>query len=186
LLAERLGNSLAPICEKSNLLFGSLLTLLATGCQSALAPGEPTTAASGTGQNLMQNNPGMMAQHAYLVVTPAAAAGQGPRAQAMRLHDDAMNRMDALATERQRLAGVLAQLPATPAGQRRAARLRRAVATLEAADGQMMDWMHNAHEPDSARHSGAQVAAYWQQQLPVLRQIDQRITTALDSARVLR
>lgn len=140
-----MGNSLAPIYVKNNLLFGSLLPLLATGYQSASAPGKPTTAASGTGQNLMQNNPGMVAQHEHLAVTPAAvAAGQGPRAQAMHLHDDAMNRT-APATERQRLAGALAQLPATPVGQRRAARLRHAVAALEAADGQIMDWMHNAY-----------------------------------------
>lgn len=173
---------------KNSLLFGSLLALLATGCQSPSAPGAPT-AASGPGPNLMQNNPGMMAEHDHMAMpaAPAAAAGQGPRAQAMRLHDAAMNRMDALAAERQRLAGALAQPgAAAPANPGRAARLRRAVAALEAADGQMMDWMHNSHEPDSASHSGAQVAAYWQQQLPVLRQIDQRTTAALDSARVLR
>ncbi|TPG72150.1 hypothetical protein EAH73_02600 [Hymenobacter nivis] len=172
------------------MLFGSLLALLATGCQPASAPDAPATTASGTGPDLMENSPGMMAEHdhmAGMAATPAAAAGQGPYAQAMRLHDAAMNRMDALAAERQRLAGALAQLgTAKPANPGRAARLRRTVAALEAADGQMMDWMHNAHAPDSTSHSGAQVAAYWQQQLPVLRKIDQRTTAALDSARALR
>ncbi|OGX90328.1 hypothetical protein BEN49_23210 [Hymenobacter coccineus] len=165
---------------------GSLLAVLATGCQPASAPDAPATAVSGTGPDLMENSPGMMAEHDHMAM-PAAAAGQGPYAQAMRLHDAAMNRMDALAAERQRLAGALAQLgQAAPTDPRWAARLRRAVSALEAADGQMMNWMHNAHEPDSTSHSGAQVAAYWQQQLPVLRQIDQRTTAALDSARVLR
>ncbi|MGI4885242.1 MAG: hypothetical protein ACRYFR_09815 [Janthinobacterium lividum] len=171
---------------KNNLLFGSLLALLATGCQSSSAPDEPTDAASNSGPDLMQNSPGMMAQNEHMAAMPAPA-DQGPRAQAMRLHDAAMNRLDALATERQRLAGALAQLgAATPADLRRSARLRRAVAALEVADGQMMDWMHNAHEPDPAQHSGAQVTAYWQRQLPVLRQIGQRTAAALDSARVLR
>lgn len=105
----------------------------------------------------------------------------------MRLHDAAMARMDALYSERQRLSGQLARLtPTTPAGQRQTARLRRTVAALAQADSQMMAWMHDLHEPDSTRQPSAQVTAYWQQQLPVLQQVNQRITTALDSARMLR
>jgi hypothetical protein len=51
---------------------------------------------------------------------------------------------------------------------------------------QMMDWMHHLQEPDSTSQPQAKIDAYWRQQLPVLRQLDQRTTAALDSARVLR
>lgn len=98
-----------------------------------------------------------------------------------------MTRMDALYSERQRLSDQLTKLASiTPASPRRAARLRRAVAALAQADDHMMAWMHELHEPDSTRQPRAQVTAYWRQQLPVLRQVNQHITAALDSARALR
>jgi hypothetical protein len=109
-----------------------------------------------------------------------------PRAQAMRLHDAAMAQMDVMYSERQRLSAQLAKLAPPPANQRQAARLRRTVAALTQADDLMMTWMHGVHEPDSTRQPPAQVAAYWQQQMPMLKQIDQQITAALDSARQLR
>ncbi|MFD1466802.1 hypothetical protein ACFQ48_01095 [Hymenobacter caeli] len=179
---------------KNTLLLSGLLALLATGCQSSSAPDqavadEPTTDPSAPGQNMMQNNTGMMAQNEQLnhLHDTLSAPGAGPRARAMRLHEAAMNRMEALGTERQRLAAALAKLSAaTPAGQRRAARLRRTAAALQQADDQMMAWMHDAREPDSTKVSPAQVAAYWQQQLPVLKEIDQRTTAALDSAKALK
>lgn len=161
---------------RTHLFWGCLVAALATGCHSSPTPGEPT----GSGP-VSQSTPLASA------TTQPAAASPTPRAQALRLHDAAMARMDALYSERRRLSGQLAKLtPTTPASQRRAARLRRTVAALAQADTQMMAWMHELHEPDSTRQPGAQVTAYWQQQLPVLRQVDQRITTALDSARALR
>ena len=177
---------------KNTLLLSALLALLATGCQSSSAPTEAVADESAEadptapGQNMMQNNTGMMAQNEQLNHLHDAPAA-GPRAQALRLHESAMGRLQALGTERQRLAGALAKLNAgTPAGQRQAARLRRATAALQQADDQMMAWMHDTREPDSTKASPAQVAAYWQQQLPVLKGIDQRTAAALDSARALR
>jgi len=105
----------------------------------------------------------------------------------MRLHDVAMARMDELYAERQRLNSQLAKLTSpTLAGQHQAARLRRTVDALALADDKMMAWMHDLHEPDSSQQPRAQVTAYWQQQLPVLRQVNQRIIAALDSARAIR
>lgn len=178
---------------KNTLLWGSLLALLAAGCHASSTPDEPADSATGTGQNIMQNNPGMMAQNEQMAAAPGApgtaptAPAGGARAQAMRLHDAAMNRMDALSTERQRLAAALAKLNAnTPAARRQAARLRRAVGALQQADDQMMDWMHRLQEPDSARQPRAQIEAYWRQQLPGLQRLDQRTAAALDSAGALR
>lgn len=171
---------------KNVLLLSALLALAASGCQSSSTADEPAEAdPTASGQNMMQNNTGMMAQNEQLGHLHDAPAA-GPRAQAMQLHEAAMSRLEALGTERQRLAAALARLSAAPAGQRQAARLRRATAALQQADDQMMAWMHDAHEPDSAKVGPAQVAAYWQQQLPILKGIDQRTTAALDSAKALR
>ncbi len=176
---------------KNTLLLNGLLVLLATGCQSSSTPDGSAESDATAGQNMMQNNTGMMAQNEQMAqmhdtARVAASAGVGPRAQAMRLHDAAMARMEALSTERQRLAAALVKLNgATPAGQRQATRLRRAVGALQLADDQMMDWMHKAQEPESTKQSRAQLNAYWQQQLPILQRINQRTTAALDSAKAL-
>lgn len=103
------------------------------------------------------------------------------RAQAMRLHDATMNRLDSLDNERERLT----QLSPTVA-QLQAARLRRTIGALHQADQQMMDWMHQLQEPDSTRQSRARLDAFWRQQIPRLRRIDQLAKTALDSAQPLR
>jgi hypothetical protein len=113
----------------------------------------------------------------------ASPASPGPRAEAMRLHDRAMDQMEPLTTEQERLASALAKLPAT---SQQAGRLRRTIQALHQADEQMMAWMHQLQEPDSATQPPARVAAYWQQQLPTLHRLDQRITAALDSAKALR
>ena len=188
------GHCPAHLRMKNILLLSGIVALLATGCQSSSAPDEPTDPAADAGQNMMQNNSGMMAQNKQMAAmhemkggVSSAPAGAGPRAQAMRLHDAAMGRMDALVAERERLAAALSRLnAATPAGQRQAVRLKRAVGALQQADGQMLDWMHQLHEPDSTQQPRAQVNAYWQQQLPSLQRLGQRITVALDSAKVLR
>jgi uncharacterized membrane protein YccC len=68
-----------------------------------------------------------------------APTGNRLRAQAMRLHDAAMNSMDALNSEHQRLTGRLIKLGSDPS----APRLQRTITALQQADKQMMDWMHN-------------------------------------------
>lgn len=150
--------------------------MLAAGCHSSPSPGD-----------LTRSGPATQPASSPRATTRPSSPSLTPRTQALHLHDAAMARMDALYSERQRLSAQLAKLaPTTPASQRRAARLRRSVAALAQADDQMMTWMHGLQEPDSTRQPPAQVTAYWQQQLPVLQRLDQRITSALDSARVLR
>jgi hypothetical protein len=112
-----------------------------------------------------------------------APTGNRPRAQAMRLHDAAMNSMDALNSEHQRLTGRLIKLGSSDPS---APRLQRTITALQQADKQMMDWMHNLQEPDSTSQPRAQVDAFWRQQLPNLQQLDQRIKAALDSAKAVR
>jgi hypothetical protein len=151
-----------------------LVAVLATGCHSSPTPGDatgPATAAQPTTTS---------EAHAHRVASPASP---GARAEAMRLHDSAMNQMEALTMEQARLTSALRKLPtASPP----AARLRRTVLALQQADQQMMAWMHQLQEPDSTTQPHAQVEAYWQQQLPTLHRLDQRITAALDSAKALR
>ncbi len=168
-----------------NLIWGiSLVAALVTGCHSSPTPGETTGLATAARPAADTAAPALLpSPSAHSLEHEHHAASTGARAEAMRLHDAAMNRMEALTTEQERLAGALAKLPAASL---RASRLRRTTLALHQADRQMMTWMHQLQEPDSATHSQAQVAAYWQQQLPTLHQLDRRITAALDSARVLR
>ena len=149
----RMNNSLGGFC---------LVALLAAGCHSSPAPGDTT---------------GLLPPMAQ----PAAPASPSLRAQAMRLHDAAMNRLDSLYSERERLTGRLAA-----ASQPQAARLRRTIGALQAADQQMMGWMHQLREPDSTRQPRAQLDAFWQQQIPQLRRLDQLAKAALDSAQAVR
>lgn len=167
-------------------LGGCLLALLATGCNSSSTPADTATATPAASADT--SHPAAPMAHMAGMGGPAPA-GNTPRAQAMRLHDAAMNSMDALTGEHQRLTGSLAKLklsPAAPATQARAARMQRTVAALQQADKQMMDWMHNLQEPDSASQPRAQVDAFWRKELPGLQQLDQRIRAALDSAKALR
>ena len=171
-----------------NLVWGIfLVAALATGCHSSPTPGEttgPATSQPTTDATTRPTPPAHEHEHSMAAMPGMAGpASSGARAEAMRLHDAAMNQMEALTTEQERLAGTLAKLPAASP---RAGRLRRTTLALHQADQQMMAWMHQLQEPDSATHPQAQVEAYWRQQLPTLHQLDQRITAALDSARALR
>ena len=169
-----------------NIVWGTyLVATLATGCHSSPTPGDsPATpaqpAADTVAPALLPSPSAHRLEHEHHASSPASASA---RAEAMRLHDAAMNRMEALSIEQERLAGALAKLPAASA---RAGRLRRTTLALRQADQQMMAWMHQLQEPDSATQPRARVEAYWQQQLPTLRQLDQHIAAALDSARALR
>lgn len=165
-------------------LGGCLLALLATACNSSSTP-DTATAAPAAPADATHSAAHM--DHYMAGMGDPAPSGNSPRAQAMRLHDAAMNSMDALSSERQRLTSRLAQLsPSAPATPAQAARLRRTVAALQQADKQMMDWMHNLQEPDSTSQPRAQVDAFWRQELPGLQQLDQRIKAALDSAKAIR
>ena len=161
-------------------IFGGiyLVAVLATGCHSSPTPGDATGPA--TAAQPAPTTHTALPGHAH---HRPGLASPGPRAEAMRLHDSAMNQMEALTTEQERLTSALGKLPAA---SRLAARLRRTVLALQQADQQMMAWMHQLQEPDSTTQPPAQVAAYWQQQLPTLHRLDQRITAALDSAKALR
>lgn len=171
-----------------NLVWGILLVAaLVTGCHSSPTPGDttgPATAArpdaDTTAPALLPSPSAHSLEHEHHAADPASL---GARAEAMRLHDAAMNSMEALTTEQERLASALAKLPAASP---RASRLRRTTQALHQADQQMMVWMHQLQEPDSATHSQAQVEAYWRQQLPTLHRLDRRIAAALDSAKALR
>lgn len=170
-----------------NLVWGiTLVATLATGCHSSPTPGETTGPASTqpTADATRATPPAHEHEHPMAAMPGMAGpASSGARAEAMRLHDSAMNRMEALTTEQERLASALTKLPtASP----RAGRLRRTTLALRQADQQMMAWMHQLQEPDSATQPRAQVEAYWRQQLPTLHQLDQRIAAALDSAQALR
>jgi hypothetical protein len=168
---------------KKHFLVGCLLALLATGCHSSSTSDNTTTVPAAHPD---ATNPAAPMDHMAGMSGPAPT-GNSPRAQAMRLHDAAMNSMDALNSERQRLTSRLAQIsPSTPTTPATAARLRRTVAELQQADKQMMDWMHNLQEPDSTSQPRDQVDAFWRQQLPGLQQLDQRIKAALDSAKAIR
>jgi hypothetical protein len=168
---------------------GCLVAVLATGCHSSPTPGDTTTStpsvAPAATDTAHAEHAATMHHMAGMAGTTEAPAGNSPRAQAMRLHDAAMNQLDALATEQLRLTAALARLDTT-ARPHPAARLRRTLAALHQADHQMMAWMHQLHEPDSIRQPRTQVDAYWRQQLPVLEQLDQRTRAALDSAKTLR
>jgi hypothetical protein len=157
-------------------LGGCLLALFATGCNSSSAPNSTTTTThpDATNHGALDHLTGM---------SGSVPTDNSPRAQAMRLHDAAMNSMDALASERQRLAGRLTKLGSSDPS---APRLQRAITQLQQSDKQMMDWMHNLHEPDSTSQPRAQVDAFWRQELPGLQQLDQRIKAALDSAKAIR
>lgn len=164
---------------------GCLLALLATGCNSPSTPTEATSAAPAVASPAAYSDTTRPAAHMEHMTSMGgpASTGSSPRAQAMRLHDAAMNSMDALSSERQRLDGRLAQL--SPSALTQAARLRRTVGALQQADKQMMDWMHNLQEPDSTSQPKTKVDAFWRQQLPGLQQLDQRIKAALDSAKAI-
>jgi len=149
-------------------LLGSVLVL--SSCQSS--PGEDQPA---------------MATSAGHAMSHAAAADTTLRGRVMALHDASMLRMDALTLERQRLTKTLAQLDTTTrAGRQQAQQRRHAVRALQAADTRMMDWMHAFQEPDTARLTAHQYHDFWQDQRQQLQQLDQAITTALDSAQALR
>jgi hypothetical protein len=171
-----------------NLVWGiSLVAALATGCHSSPTPGETTgpVAAQPAADATARATP-LAHEHEHPMAAMPGMAGpasSGARAEAMRLHDAAMNSMEALTTEQERLANALAKLPAASP---QAGRLRRTTLALRQADQQMMAWMHQLQEPDSATQPHARVEAYWRQQLPTLHRLDQRIAAALDSAKALR
>jgi hypothetical protein len=165
-----------------------LVAVLATGCHSSPTPGETTGPATtaqpaATARGAVSPAPSAHEYEHPMAAMPGMANPASARTEAMRLHDAAMNQMEALTTEQERLTSALAKLPAT---SRQAARLRRTGQALHQADQQMMAWMHQLQEPDSATQPRAQVEAYWRQQLPTLHRLDQRITAALDSAKALR
>jgi hypothetical protein len=164
---------------KKHFLGGCLLALLATGCHSSSTSDNTTTVPAAHPD---ATNPAAPMDHMAGMSGPAPT-GNSPRAQAMRLHDAAMNSMDALNSERQRLTGRLIKLGSSDPS---APRLQRTITELQQADKQMMDWMHNLQEPDSTSQPRAQVDAFWRQQLPGLQQLDQRIKAALDSAKAIR
>jgi hypothetical protein len=164
---------------KKHFLGGCLLALLATGCHSSSTSDNTTTVPAAHPD---ATNPAAPMDHMAGMGGPAPT-GNRPRAQAMRLHDAAMNSMDALNSEHQRLTGRLIKLGSSDPS---APRLQRTITALQQADKQMMDWMHNLQEPDSTSQPRAQVDAFWRQQLPNLQQLDQRIKAALDSAKAVR
>lgn len=172
-----------------NIVWGIfLVAALATGCHSSPTPGETTGPASAqpAADTTCATPPAHEHEHPMAAMpgmANPASSGASARAEAMRLHDSAMNQMEALTTEQERLARALAKLPAASP---QAGRLRRTTLALHQADQQMMAWMHQLQEPDPATQPRARVEAYWRQQLPTLRRLDQRIAAALDSARALR
>lgn len=123
---------------------GYLVAVLATSCHSSPTSGEttapafaitPPTLAAMARTSAPPERRGNQQEAAMLPGTNGPSA----RAEALRLHDAVLNQMDVLATEHQRLTSALKRIAAaTP----RAARLRRMVTTLQQADRQMMDWMH--------------------------------------------
>lgn len=119
--------------------------------------------------------------------TEGSSAEQPNRASVMRQHDAQMARMDALATERQRLTAALARLDtATASGRAAARRLRRTAAALVAADSAMMAWMHDYREPAPTPPNSHQHDGFWADQSRRLAAVDRRTTAALDSARRIR
>ena len=105
----------------------------------------------------------------------------------MRLHDALMGHMDSLMSESQRLRQQVARLDThAVAGRRKAARLRRLVAALGAADVGMMGWMHDFQKIDTVRFSAHQYADLWADEQQQLRRLETQTRTALDSAQRLK
>jgi hypothetical protein len=119
-----------------------------------------------------------------------AADGPAPentRAAVMQHHDALMARMDGLVQERLRLVGQLKTLDTTQAAQRpAAARLRRLIKCLSAADAAMMRWMHQYKEPDTVQLTAHQYEDFWATEAQELRDLDRQMSQALDSAQTVR